>query len=110
MVRAVRQGNPLTPERVREHRAFHAALIDACGSHWITNFSETLFDCARRYQGLSMTAGGAPRNVEAEHRPIMDAVLARDVELSVRLLNEHVSLTADIVSNMGVLQAPGDTD
>src|SRR6185312_1116279 len=83
------------------HRDFHGALISACGSRWIEEFSETLFDCAKRYQRLSMIAGAKPRSIEAEHKPIMEAVLARDTPTAVRLLNEHVSLTAEIVARSG---------
>jgi GntR family carbon starvation induced transcriptional regulator len=86
------------PEMGLRHREFHTALISACGSHWLLEFSEMLFDCAKRYQRLSMLAGAAPRDIEAEHKPILDAVLARDTETALKLLNQHVSLTADIVS------------
>ena len=62
-----------------------------------------LFDRARRYQGLSLSAGAKPRDIDGEHRRIMEAVLARDVEAAVRLLDEHVALTAELVARLDVL-------
>ena len=82
------------------HREFHSALLAACGSRWITNFAEMLFDCARRYQFLSLTSPSRPRDIVGEHRAIMDAALARDVELAVKLHNAHIELTADIISGL----------
>ena len=104
MMRARRRGQAPDAELERAHRAFHAALIDACGSRWITGFSETLFDRTRRYRSLAINAPSEPRDIEAEHRHIMDAVLARDTPLAVKLLNEHVLLTADIVTRLEALQ------
>jgi GntR family transcriptional regulator, carbon starvation induced regulator len=82
------------------HAAFHAALIDACGSRWITDFAAMLFDCARRYQHLSTQWKHQPRDIAAEHRTIMDAVLARDAELAVKLHDAHIARTVEIVADM----------
>jgi DNA-binding GntR family transcriptional regulator len=85
-------------ERARRHRDFHAALISACGSRWIVSFAELLFDTCQRYRELANQANLASRDIDseiltvmdAEHRAIMDAVLARDTELAIKLHNEHV--------------------
>ena len=59
-----------------------------------------LFDCARRYQHLSTQSAAQPRDVEGEHRAIMDAVLARDADLAVKLHDAHITRTVDIVADM----------
>jgi GntR family transcriptional regulator, carbon starvation induced regulator len=88
------------PAAEKLHAAFHAALIDACGSRWITDFAAMLFDCARRYQHLSTQWKRQPRDIAAEHRAIMDAVLARDAELAVKLHDAHIARTVEIVADM----------
>jgi GntR family transcriptional regulator, carbon starvation induced regulator len=86
----------------RRHREFHAALLSACGSRWLTAFCESLFDQADRYRCLSRYAH-EHRDFVGEHRAIMEATLARDTELAVRLLKHHVSKTAELVAS---LQSP----
>ena len=60
------------------HRAFHLALIAACGSRWLIDFYATLLDRNARYRYLAFADASIPRDAEAEHRAIVDAVLARD--------------------------------
>lgn len=86
----------VSSEWERRHRDFHGALIAACGSRWICDFSAMLFDLADRYRHLS-TASGPHRNFDDEHRAMMEAVIARNADLAVRLLNAHVSRTSEIV-------------
>jgi len=80
----------INPEWEKRHRAFHSTLIAACGSRWLIQLSETLFDCADRYRHISMKSSER-RDVGAEHQAIMNAVINHDVTTSVRLLNDHVS-------------------
>ena len=67
------------------------------GSRWIRDFAATLFIQACRYQHLSIIDDAPDRDVQAEHRAIMDATIARDADRAVRLANEHVMRTAHIV-------------
>jgi GntR family transcriptional regulator, carbon starvation induced regulator len=100
-VRRTTSGAPIIDTEVeRLHREFHSALLDGCGSRWITDFADMLFDCARRYQRLSVTSVARPRDVDGEHRAIMDAVLARDVELATKLHDEHIMRTVEIIADM----------
>jgi GntR family transcriptional regulator, carbon starvation induced regulator len=92
----------LDSEWERRHREFHAALLSACGSRWLTGFCESLFDQADRYRYLSLYAH-EHRDFVGEHRAIMEAALARNTELAVGLLNQHVNKTAELVSS---LQSP----
>jgi DNA-binding GntR family transcriptional regulator len=87
--------DPVWEER---HRAFHSALFAACGSRWLLEMTETLFDCADRYRHLSMRAAPNTRDTVEEHQGLMDAVLDRDVDLSIRLLNEHISKTVEVIA------------
>jgi len=92
----------VNPEWERRHREFHAALIASCGSRWIAAFWAQLFDLADRYRHLSKRGDGQLRDVNTEHRLIMEATLARNAALAIRLLDEHLSRTAELVASLKV--------
>lgn len=79
------------------HRAFHSALIASCGSRRIRDICEQLFDAADRYRYVARIAVSDQRPDDAEHRAIMEAALAREVETAVRLLTAHVLETEELV-------------
>jgi GntR family transcriptional regulator, carbon starvation induced regulator len=82
----------------RQHRIFHDALIAACGSRWLRQFAGKLFDYAERYRKLSNALAVFPgRDAEAEHRAIMEAMINRQSETAVELLNAHAMKTANII-------------
>ena len=80
------------------HRAFHAALIAGCRSKWLIGYCDQLFDAAERYRYISRGAirQRASAN-EGEHGAIMQAVIDRDADRAVELLNGHFTRTADLV-------------
>ena len=86
------------PQWEKAHRAFHAELIAACGSHWLQDFCEQLFDAADCYRHLSRVSSVQRKELrQDEHKMIMDAALARDSEKAVELIRRHVVKTADLV-------------
>jgi GntR family transcriptional regulator, carbon starvation induced regulator len=94
------------PEWEERHRAFHLALIAACGSRWLIDFYSMLMDRNTRYRYLALADGSEPRDVEAEHRAIVDAVLARDADRAVAAADAHLHKTADSVAARE-LEMPG---
>jgi DNA-binding GntR family transcriptional regulator len=86
------------PEWEELHRAFHTALIAACGSRWLLDFYSMLMDRNTRYRYLAFAAGSGPRDVEGEHRAIVDAALARDTDRAIAAANAHLGKTADAVA------------
>ncbi len=79
------------------HRAFHAALIAACGSAWLLDFSRRLYAEAERYRFPALM--GAPgRDVGAEHAALAEAALARDAGRACALLADHYTRTAEAVA------------
>lgn len=86
------------PDREWEqlHREFHSSLIAACPSRWIRDFHEQLFDYADRHRHLAARAGHSRKNPAEEHRTIMEAVVKRDTELAIKLLNQHFMLTSEL--------------
>jgi GntR family transcriptional regulator, carbon starvation induced regulator len=83
------------PENEAAHRAFHASLISACDSSWLLGFCEQLFDQSDRYRRLATPSVRQERQHD-EHRLIMEAVLAREVDKAVTLMNRHVQRTAEL--------------
>ncbi len=80
-----------------QHRAFHSSLIMACRSQRLVRYCEQLFDEIERYRRLGLSYGTERSNVGDGHCGIADAAVARDVELAVRLLNEHFTRTVEQV-------------
>lgn len=72
------------------HRRFHAALIASCPSKWLRGFHEMLFDYADRHRHLHVMRHRTEHDAVAEHRDIMEAVVKRDSERAVYLLNESI--------------------
>lgn len=77
------------------HKAFHAALIAACGSPRLIEEQSRLYDQAERYRHGMMYSFLTDANVDlmAEHRALMEAVLARDADAALRLLHHHLGHT-----------------
>lgn len=102
LARVAREGadgySSFNPEWEMLHRAYHLTLISACGSRWLVDFYGMLLDRNTRYRYLAFADASEPRDAEAEHRAITDAVLARDAERAVAAAEEHIRRTAEAVA------------
>lgn len=95
----------------QRHRAFHHALVAACGSPWTLRLVGQLVDQTERYRRARLL-GARPRaalarDVDAEHRKIMEAALARDADEASRLLGAHLARTADFLASLWSENATG---
>lgn len=87
-----------SPEWLAAHRAFHEKLIEACGVPSLCSFSRQLTNATELFRRWSAPDVNArARDVEKEHRDILEAVLARDATAAVALLRAHFERTSDIV-------------
>lgn len=84
------------PEWERLHRAFHASLLEGCGSPLLLGFCAQLYDQAYRYRQLAARKAHKRRNELDEHRAIFDAVMEGHLEEAQRLMAEHYRRTAGI--------------
>jgi GntR family carbon starvation induced transcriptional regulator len=79
------------------HKAFHEALIAACGSPRLLEEQGRLYDQAERYRHGMMqnflVAQGV--GIMDEHKQLMDLVLARNTEAACSMLHHHLSHTYD---------------
>jgi DNA-binding GntR family transcriptional regulator len=86
----------VNPDWEIAHRQFHSSLIAASGSRLLQQYCEQLFDIADRYRHVSRTPSAKRTRGRDEHRLIMEATIARDTGLAVKLLSEHFQRTADL--------------
>ena len=99
---------PITADWNAAHFEFHEALVAASGSPTLNEIRRSLFERARRYRRLSAMIRKAPRAKRAEHRPMMEAVLSRDTDEAVFLLEQHIREIADniIMNTLAPNDAP----
>jgi DNA-binding GntR family transcriptional regulator len=90
-------GPMVNPVWEAAHRVFHRNLIGGCGSRRVVDICDQLFDVADIYRHIARaTPAQAERESGDEHRPIMDAALARDADRAVDLLMAHFMWTAEL--------------
>jgi GntR family carbon starvation induced transcriptional regulator len=79
------------------NREFHGALISGCNSRWLLHFHGLMYDQSLRYRMLAFRVKDFPRDQSRrEHKQILDAALARDVEMLVGVLGTHITKGADM--------------
>jgi len=90
-----------SPEWEAHHDDFHMALISACDSSFLIDFCAQLQRRTLRYRNLAEVVEYRDRHELEEHREIQEAVLQRNADLAVELLNKHYAKTAEIVLASG---------
>lgn len=83
----------LTPDWLSAHSRFHAALLAASPNDHLRGLSRNLRDRGEIFRAWGRGAS-MHRDVAAEHRAITEAVLARDEEVAVARLEDHIRITA----------------
>lgn len=107
-----------TPERVADdpartnddfakvHADFHEALVAACDSPWLLKIRANLFELTERYRRLSIPLAPSKRDLNKEHRDIMEAAQARDPDRAVLLMRDHLRATQSALMDAGLLSSP----
>lgn len=85
------------PEFDRLHKAFHTALLAACGSKRLLAAHSDLYDQAYRYRRVMMRFFDSGKKFVAAHEGLAERVLARDVEGAQTVLASHLHSTLDFV-------------
>lgn len=92
------------------HAAFHLALLSACPNPFLLGTALSLRDSAELYRRWSVAQSTTTRDIPAEHRAILDAVLAHDVDSAADLLARHIQHTTDILLEHQSVAADGSPD
>lgn len=80
------------------HATFHNALLDGCQNSRLKAIAKSIRDSAELYRRWSSPMGqGEQRDIDGEHRMILDAALARHPEKASNLIIEHIARTTEIV-------------
>lgn len=83
------------------HKDFHMALISNTESPILLKFCSQLYDLNIRYRYLAGSAlNYQRRDVTDEHKGILDALIARDVEIASERLQRHYTLTGAFLSGL----------
>ena len=85
------------PDFDRLHKAFHTALLAACGSKRLLTAHSDLYDQAYRYRRVMMRSFDSGKRFVAAHQNLADRVLARDVPGAQTMLEAHLHSTLDFV-------------
>ena len=72
------------------NRLFHEALVAACPLKWLLRFLRVVFDLHNRYHRFAMPGPHLSPGLFEDHRLILDAVLARESDKAVTLLESHI--------------------
>lgn len=83
-----------------DHRAFHFAIYEHCGSRWLLEIISMLWENSQRYQRLSTGPRGTVEERVAEHRAIAEACEDGDAERAGQLMWEHLERTRAVVSKI----------
>lgn len=88
----------MSDEWARVHGAFHDTLLAGCGNRRLLHIARALRAEADLYQRWSVSLSGERgRDIAAEHRGLLDAAMARDPDLAVERLREHIGHTRELL-------------
>jgi GntR family transcriptional regulator, carbon starvation induced regulator len=87
------------------HAGFHQALVAACGSAKILQIRAQLYEQAERYRRYSAVVALRQRDVEAEHRRMFEAAIARDSVSATQAITDHLRLTAELIIDSAALDS-----
>lgn len=80
------------------HEQFHRALLAGCGNSRLLDVALALRDSAALYRHWAQPLGQQrARDVAAEHRELLDAVLERDPEVAATRLADHIARTSEVL-------------
>jgi DNA-binding GntR family transcriptional regulator len=80
------------------HGRFHASLVSACGLQWLLRFRDTLYEQSERYRQMAVAIRPSGRDIDAEHKAIVEATLAGDADTATAELAKHIERTATAVA------------
>jgi len=105
LARAARSNEASTrttsPGWEEHHRDFHLALISACNSSILIDLCTELHQRSFRYRNLAEVVEYRDRHELEEHDELQRAVLNRDADTAVELLEKHYTVTSEILVESG---------
>lgn len=90
------------PDWERLHAQFHDDLVAACDNAWWLRLRGELYTQAERYRRALRAQADRTRDVEAEHRELVELAMRRDAEGASRALAQHLERTARAAREAGL--------
>ncbi len=85
----------LLDEWDQRHQAFHTAIVAGCGSQYLLQMRERLFDLAARYRFIwlrtTVLSVEMLEDKHVQHQTLVDAILARDAEQASALMRRALT-------------------
>lgn len=98
----------LLDEWDRRHQAFHTAIVAGCGSSYLLQMRERLFDLAARYRFIwlreTVLSVEMLEDKHVQHQTLTDAILARNTTLACDLMRQHLLTPIPIIQQ--AMQTP----
>lgn len=88
------------PEWDERNAAFHAAISRACPLRWLKHVRAQMFEQAQRYRYFAWSILPEPAVIQAEHREIFEAAMARDEARLIAAMNVHIDTVARYVAEL----------
>jgi len=89
------------PELLRawahSNKAYHDALVSACGNSWLMRIRALLHRQSERYLRYSLVHSAPTRNVHEEHRAIFEAAINHDADTACELICRHIDNTVRVI-------------
>lgn len=78
------------------HNHFHDTVVSACDSPWLLKLRDQLHVQSERYRLIAASMiHHDERNLDDEHKHLLDAVTSRNADLTVQLISTHFLQTAE---------------
>ncbi|VVD33280.1 Transcriptional regulator [Paraburkholderia dioscoreae] len=90
----------VNPEWLARHEEFNIVMMEACGSPRLVQIVRQLAEASAMYHRALLPAVSAEGELESEHTALLDAILAGDADLAVRVLTTHLEQTRDLMLPM----------
>jgi DNA-binding GntR family transcriptional regulator len=82
------------------HGQFHATLVSACGLAWLMRFRNTLYEQSERYRRMAVAIKSTGRDIDGEHRAIVEAVLSGDAGKAATEMAKHIERTTAAIAEV----------
>ncbi|GAA3576207.1 GntR family transcriptional regulator [Amycolatopsis ultiminotia] len=91
-------GPEISEEWLTAHEEFHLAILAGCGNSYLYQAAARLRSISEVYRCWSTSENRRThRDIEAEHREIMEAAIGRDAEAAATRSERHIRLTTELL-------------
>jgi DNA-binding GntR family transcriptional regulator len=70
------------------------------GPQWLMRFRNTLYEQSERYRRMAVAIRSTGRDIDAEHRAIVEAVLAGDADRATGEMARHIERTTAAIAEV----------